>query len=338
MIRHQVFPIIICLLLSPCAFAGIAIKSEYSYDQRGVLSFVGSEEVPGDIERTVRLPNATYRFDLQASSSDVYELKSKTRIEVDIDGRAVNGNSGDGWDRTSVRASSASQLIDTAIVDGINGQLGGFVEFLWDVSGASLINLDPKLRGDGYRINELFTTALFNPLEDGAVPELLLNDQSRPPLGTQSIDSAVGGFIEPVVLAVDWIAGEELDVFFELQTSATLGVQNLDAAGFEAVLESDFSNTATLTEVLVYDDQGNLIPGAYLVGEGDFIYDPAGLGFGPGGGNPVDPTFPDPIGIPVDPDPSTPDPNAVPEPATIAIWLVLGGLLSIRELRRRQLV
>lgn len=335
MIRLRVFSTVLCLLLSSQVFASIALRSEYSYDQRGVLSFDGSDEVPGDIQRTIRLPNATYRFDLQASSSNVYELKSKTRIEVDIDGRAVNGNSGDGWFQTRARASSASQLIDTAIVEGLSGQVGGFVEFLWDVSGGSLINLDPKLRGDGYRINELFTTALFNPLEDSAVPELLLNDQSQPPLGTQSIDSAVAGFIEPVVLAVDWFAGEELDVFFELQTSASIGVQNLDAAGFEAVVESDFSNTATLKEILIYDDQGNLIPGAYLVGEGDFIYDPAGLGPGPGSGDAGDPMVPNPIGTPVDPPPTTPNPNPVPEPATIAIWLILGGLLGVCKFRRR---
>ena len=319
------------LLFTSQLSAGIAVRSEYSYEQTGVLSFEGGEAIVGDIDRTVRLPNATYDFDLVASSPNIYELKSQARIDIDIDGRAINGNSGDGWESVRARASSSSQLIDTGFVEGFDGQIGGFVEFLWDITGSSTISLDPKLRSDAYVVNELFTTAFFNTIDENAVPELLLNDQSRPPLGTSSVDSVQGGFIPPVSIFVDWLVGEELDVFFELQTSAAIGVQNLDAAGFEATLDADFSNTATLREVRIFDNDGNLIPDAFFRGE-DFIYGPAGLGLGTGGGGSTG------GGNTGGGSTAGGDPNAVPEPSTIAIWLGLVGLLGVREVRRRKYV
>jgi|GEM_PF-2903640 len=334
MLRSKSLLFVLCFLFVNQAFAGIAVKSEYSYDQQGVLSFVGGEEIVGSLQRTVNLPNAIYKFDIQSDSNNVYELKSKARLEVNIDGRGVNGFSGDGWARTRARAFSSTQLVDTAFVEGLDGHVGGFVEFLWDVTGGSTISVDPKLRSDAYRINELYTTAFFNTLDENAVPELLLNDQSQPSLGTSSVDSNVGGFVAPVSIFVDWLVGEELDVFFELQTSAVVSVDNFDAAGFEALVDADFSNTAVLEQIRIYDEDGNLIPNAFLRGEEDFIYDPAGLGLGmvggamggggmtgggmggagmTGGGNP----------------------NVVPEPSTVAIWLGLLGLIASRETRRK---
>lgn len=325
--RSSILPFVFCLFATQ-AFAGIAVKSEYSYDQQGVRSFVGGEEIVGSLERTITLPNAVYKFDIQSDSENVYELKSKARLEVDIDGRAINGFSGDGWETTNVRAFSSTQLVDTAFVEGFDGQVGGFVEFLWDVSGASRITVDPKLRNDAYGINQLFTTAFFNTIDEDSIPELLLNDQSRPPLGTSSVDSARGGFIPPVSIFVDWLVGEELDIFFELQTSAVLNVQNFDAAGFEALVESDFSNTAVLEQIRIYDENGNLIPNAFLRGQDDFIYDPAGLGLGSGvgiGGGGM--TGGGMTGA---------DPNVVPEPSTVAIWLGLIGLVVVRESRKNK--
>lgn len=267
---------------------------------------MGSEEVQGSIERTVRLPNATYTFDLGGASDDVYQLKSKTRFEVDIDGRAIDGNSGDGWDSTQVTASHSAQLVDTAFVEGVQGQTGGFIEFFWDITGGSTILVDPKLAGDAYRINELFTTTFFNTLEENAAPELLINDQSNPGLGQTVVDSRVEGFFEPVVVAVDWLVGEEIDVFFELKTAAALGIMNLDAAGFEATLETDFSNTATMMAINIYDENGDLLEDARLVGEGGFVYDPPGV--------------------------------AIPEPSSAAILLGVGCLFAARRRRARILV
>ena len=312
---------------------------------------MGSEEIVGNLERTVELPNATYKFDVISDSADVYELKSKARIDVDIDGRAINGRSGDGWFSSQARAFSSSQLVDTAIVEGLRaGEVGGVVEFLWNVTGASTINVDPKLRSDAYKINELFATAFFNTLEEAAVPELLVNNQSQPPVGTSSVQSVQPGFFEPVTVPVDWLVGEELAVFFELQTNARLGVDNLDAAGFEATIDSDFSNTATLTEIRIYDDQGNLLPDAYIRSSDGFIYDPAdaGLGSDPlaasaavenngsGSGNIADDNNTiEPVMDMSTGGVSGAAPNAVPEPTTIAIWLVLAGLLGVREFRRK---
>ena len=205
---------ILCALFATQAFAGIAVKSEYSYDQQGVTSFVGGEEIVGSIDRTVTLPNAIYEFDIVSDSENVYELKSQARFSVNIDGRALGGFSGDGWDSTTVSAFSSTQLVDTAIVEGFEGQFGGLVEFLWDVTGASTITVDPKLQSDAYVVNELFTTAFFNTIEEQAIPELSLNNQSLPPLGTSSVQSIVPDFFEPVIVPVDWLVGEELAVFF----------------------------------------------------------------------------------------------------------------------------
>jgi len=299
MFRH-LFPLFIAAIVASPILAGIEVKSSYTYDQRGVLSFEGEEEIVGSIERTIRLPNATYKFDIGGASDNVYELKSKAKFEVDIDGRAINGNSGDGWDRTNVRAFHSAQLVDTAIVEGVQGEISGVIEFLWDVTGSSNITVDPKLSSDAYFIDDLFTTSFFNTLEDNGTPELLLNNQSRP--GGSSVDSTVGGFFEPVVVFVDWAVGEELDVFFELQTSAVLDVMNLDAAGFNALLSSDFSNTANFRAVNIYDQDGVLLEDARLVGQGGFVYDP---------------------------------PTAVPEPSSASLLLGLACFLVGCRSRRR---
>ncbi len=333
--RLSLITFVFCLISGWQVYAGISLRSEYSYNQQGNVSFEGSESIVGNLERTVTLPNATYTFDVESANENFYELKSQARFEVDIDGRAINGRSGDGWDSTSVRAFSSSQLVDTTFVDGIQGQSSGFAEFLWDITGASTITVNPQLSSDAYFVDQLFTTALFNTLEGQAIPELELNDQSRPPLGTSSVESIVPGFFEPVVIAVDWLVGQELDVFFELQTSARLDIMNLDAAGFNAVVDSDFSNTAVLREIRIYDENGDLIPDAFLrSSEDDFIYDPAGLGLGiggTGGGGPATGGGGTGGG-----GTGGGDPNVVPEPTTMVIWLVLGGLVGVGEFRRRK--
>ena len=179
---------------------------------------------------------------------------------MDIDGRGTET----GWQSVTASSRAVGALVDTAIVEGVQGQVGGVIEFLWDVTGTSNLSLDPKLASDAYIIEEFRSLAILSPSEgDGLLNEVFENNPPIPLFGT-SVQSSVPAFASQQVFFVDWIVGEEFDVFFQLATVARLKVTNFDAAGFEANLDVDFGNTASLSRIRILDDQGNVIPDATL--------------------------------------------------------------------------
>ena len=105
----------------------------------------GEGPTPGNLDRTYNTENAIYNLEAVSLTLDPFALKSKAKVEVSIDAR----NSELGWNNVSASSRAVSGLIDTAFIDGVPGQVGGFVEFLWTVTGSSTISLDPALQGDG---------------------------------------------------------------------------------------------------------------------------------------------------------------------------------------------
>ena len=75
----------------------------------------------------------------------------------------------------------------------------------------------------------------------------------------------------PIVHFIPWGVGT-VPIFYQFESRATLSVRNLDAAGFAAAIEADFSRTATLESVRVLDAAGGVIAGAFVVGEDGFNY------------------------------------------------------------------
>ena len=193
-----------------------------------------------------------------------------------------------------------SGLVDTAIIDGVPGVTGGFVEFVWSVDGVSRISLDPKLAGDAYGIDELQTLAILNPSEGGGLSvEVIRNDQRGGSFGpgSNSVDSTQPGFFAQQVFAVDWFAGQEFDVFFQLEAASRLEITHGDAAGFTALLNADYGNTAVLQQIRIYDSNGNILPDATMRSTDD----PTDPGFNPNYGSIV----------------------SVPEPNAATFWLVM---------------
>ena len=261
--------VIVAALLTAMASistAGILIESEVSYEQvvstnTGTQTLTdGVGPIPADLDVSFNTANAEYRFETNVSGSTPFELRSQAKLEVDIDARGSEL----GWNSVSASARAVGGLVDTAIIDGVPGQAGGFIEFLWSVTGISTIELDPQIASDAYFINELSTVAILNPSEGGGDSVEVFRDEPSVPPGTTSVSSLVPGFFSQQVFAVDWFAGQDFDVFFELATTSRLDVTNLDAAGFEAVVDADFTNTGTLQEIRIFDNAGNLLPGATL--------------------------------------------------------------------------
>jgi len=241
-------------------FAGLITESEVRYEQvisTGPEPLSGGETGQTDMTRTYNTANAEYRFQTIGTTSNPFELKSKAKLEVDIDAREPTEL---GWNSVTASARSVSGFSDTAFVDGVTGEVGGFIEFTWLVTGASSITLDPVLVSDGYVVESLSTTAILNPSDVGGGIQVFHDDQS----GSTSVESFKPGVFEPQTFTVDWIAGDEFVVEFELTTISQLEIIHLDAAGFNAFVESDFSNTAVLQQIRIFDEDGTVLPNATL--------------------------------------------------------------------------
>jgi len=301
--------VVIAILLGGFAsisHAAITIESEVRYEQvtaNGTVIPGGVGPVAADVTQTYATPNAQFKFETVTGTTNPFELKAKARLEVDIDARGANNPA---WQTVTANARAVSGLVDTAIIDGVPGQAGGFVEFVWLVDGISTIKLTPKLSGDAYGINELETVAILNPSEGGGLfVEVIENDQSGGSgfgPGSNSVDSNQPGLFEQQIFAVDWFAGQEFDVFFELAAVSRLEIAHGDAAGFTAVVDADFGNTAILEQIRIYDNDGNILPDATMRS----TEDPMDPGFNPNYGSIV----------------------SVPEPNSATLLLVILTLCS----------
>ncbi len=245
---------------------GVFTESEVRFEQQvstdgGLASLTDGEgPIPDNLDRTYTTDNAIYNLDAVSLTLDPFALKSSAKVEVNIDARGTDL----GWNNVSASSRAVAGLIATACIQGVPGQVGGYVEFLWAVTGSSAISLDPVLSGDAYVINELSSIAIFNPSEgDGTALEVFIDEQGGIGAGP-SVDSAVPAVFGPQTFVVDWFAGEEFDVYFELATVARLDVGHVDAAGFNASVDADFSNTAILQQIQIFNNDGELLPNAIM--------------------------------------------------------------------------
>ncbi len=269
-----IFAIFFSVAANIC-LAGITVESQIWFEQV-VSTDTGTETlsppdsfmspIPADLSEMFATGNATYDFTTLTATTDPFELRSQSKFEITIDAT----ESELGWNSVSATARAVGGLVDTAFVDGVPGQVGGFVEFSWTVDGQSNIDLNPvgTAKSNAYIIDVLNTTASLTSSE--GVPDDFVDDQ-RPPIGTTSVNTSTSTpeLFEVQVFAVDWFAGQDFDVLFELETTAKLSIVNGDAAGFTSTVDANFTNTAVLSQIRIYDQQGNILPDATITSRTD---------------------------------------------------------------------
>lgn len=332
-----------CLVGGSNLYASLLYEASYSYTQNGSTDYGNSLDSELEITNKVEsTPISTYTFNAEAVPSTPFELKARAGFDIEIDQR---GSSGVSWFDLAASARAKSTLIDFGIVQDFGGATGGLIQFTWIVTGTSDILLDatgPNL----LLVQDLNTSGILTSNVDTDVPDILINDVADNRFVSGSGSNAKIESLRPEVAEfqeffVPWEANSEVPVFFELDVQSTLEVQNFDAAGFRANVDADFSNTATLDQVRIFDADGNLLPQASLIGQEGLVYvageeqeeeDDTSVV------DPLDDNMVDDMDGANDMgnENTASDPAAVPEPATVCIWLALGFIATLRERHRRK--
>ena len=144
----------------------------------------------------------------------------------------------------------------------------GFVRFDWVVTGTSNIYLDATGPGD-VTVVDAVSVAILRETGDLAVPDSFIHEPTPGDFidDLTSANLQVGSFfLEVDTLQLD--AGEtpQIDVDFEFAVETRLNITNdNDLGNFEALFDADFSNTATLANVTVLDNDRREIIGASVV-------------------------------------------------------------------------
>lgn len=266
--------------------AELILESSYSFEQKGNTNYgMGMGPLPIDLNETHTTPISTYAFDVQAIPTTPTELKASVGFTVDIDQR----NSDTTWESVKVQAISKSSFIDTAFVQGVQGFSGGTIQITWALSGISDVVLDAT-GPNGLWVTDLATTALLTSSVPTDIPDLFVNDlipladkRPGPPgipdgriLGNAILEGHQPESTGFQTFVVEWSAGQPVHLFFDLEVASMLEVYNFDAAGFHADLAADFSNTATLSQVLILGPNGETLDGQ-LVGNDSGVFAPAAV-------------------------------------------------------------
>ena len=245
----------------------LANESSYSFRQENLDSNGNSivhektvDPVPMDLIATEVTPNSSYQFQVESLQPDFTSLATRTSIQVAVDGAAA---AAEFFQEVEAHASASASLIDEALVEGVSGIPGGSIRFSWLVAGTQQLNLDTT----GFQtlgVSKMQVSAkLESTLPD--LPFLLLDDVRSFPdaiSNNQNFEQLDEVSTEALEFQVPWIGGELVPIAFDLTTSADFAVSNLDASGFEAMLTSDFYNTAVLSSVEVLDQNQNPLPEA----------------------------------------------------------------------------
>ena len=304
--RLRLVSFLLAVLFTWSVRGGFIYESSYSVEQLGSTDYMlDGGPVPTDLKEQRTTPISTYTFDVRTVPTSPTELKAAVGFTVDIDQR---GSTGVSWNSVKVNATAKSSFVDTVIVEGVPNGSSGVVHLTWAVSGFSDILLERK-EASAIFVRDVSTVGLLTSSVPSNVPSLFVNDPADDvAVGSQNpkIESHVPETTGLQSFVIDWSAGSQFLIDFDLTIDASMEVLNIDAAGFTADVEADFSNTATLAFLEFFDDEGNEIPGATLVGEGDFLY--------------------------------VADPTAVPEPSPPLLWSLMMVLLGGHHWRRKRAI
>ncbi len=259
--------------------ANAANVASYSYKQvnstNGVdVTHENAEQydpLNAPISVTERPPLGTYDFVLEGTPLEQQRtsISSRTTLAASLEVNQPGG--ADAWKTAEANAETRSSLVDLASVQGAEGMVT--VRFDWTVTGTSRIFLDTS----DFRevdVTELSTHTILMSTIEGA-GGLILDDLRQYPrtnsfnkVYEMTYPAATGG----LMFDVQWPAGSQMPVSFDLFTRTNLNVAaGLEKTGFDAELDAEFFNTATLVGVQVIQN-GEVLPDARLVSEDGFSY------------------------------------------------------------------
>lgn len=260
----------------------------------GILTSDGSTRI--DQDETIETSQGTYQFtgSILPNRTGLIGVSSGFRAAVgravpgftpETSSGVNNGSSGEApdsdtgdfgpfeepftdWTRVTIDTSATGTFEVEAVIDGLSvDEVNnvGFVRFDWVVSGISELFLDATGFGN-VTIEEAVSAATLRSSATEIFPDGFIHDptpESSSFLNDVLSDNLeVDSFLVPVDLnQVDDLGNLVFDVDFELAVSTRLNITNdlvdgVRLGNFEALFNADFSNTATLTNVVVLEDDG----------------------------------------------------------------------------------
>ena len=172
------------------------------------------------------------------------------------------------WTQVTIDTRAAGTFQTLADINNLGDTSIGFVRFDWVVTGTSNIFLDATGPGD-VTVDDAVSVAILRETGDLAVPDSFIHE---PTPGDFINDLTSANLqVESFFLPYDFTqldVGEtaQIDVDFEFVVETRLDItNNNDLGNFEALFDADFSNTATLTNVTVLDNNRREILGASVV-------------------------------------------------------------------------
>ena len=276
---RQTLPLLMGLAsLIACRTAPAANMASYSYRQVNIDSANNFEPVvyedsdgplPEELIAMPTTPNSNYTFDVSAVQNSSTSLSARAFLSVSVN---QLGNA-QLWDTVEANALAEASLVDIAFVQGAQGVPNGEVIFHWVLTGQSRVLLDTTgLNVVG--VNEFSARTTLKSTIPGTGETIIDDfiDFPEPISSDELFDVTLPSASGALLFNVPWEGGMEVPVIFDLTTTATVDVSNLDAAGFDGELDLDFFNTATLQGVDIVDNLGVRIPGATLESVDTFVY------------------------------------------------------------------
>ena len=188
-------------------------------------------------------------------------LKTDTQLMFTTD--TSGGGFVETWKSVSASATSAVTISDTISVSGVpSGVTGGRLEFNWALTGGSSIS---AISPTGSVLSDQVSSfvSLSSNVGTGLISSLFLGNGPPDPATLITPSSSVSdngsAATGTVTLDVDWVVGTPIGVTFDLFSEVVLQAGTNDASQFTANLISNYFNTALLSGVIVYDQNGNMI-------------------------------------------------------------------------------
>ena len=270
-----------------------AVQVDYTIEQRGTsgnLDF--SETSPDFIDDTIETDISKYRVTGSVKPDRVGLIGVRTgftaAVAKELEGFTADGgflpDGGEatddipvdpgggsmfGWDRVSIDTSAVGSFTTRADINGLTEFNNvGYVRFDWVITGISSILVDADQGFGDFDVTDAVTIAKLDSGVD------IFDSFAHAP--TPGPDDSINDS-EPAVLRQESFLlpydtnqlapGEvpQIDVDFVFTVESRLNVTNTEGGGFVGIFDADFSNTATLTSVTVFDDNDNILEAASVV-------------------------------------------------------------------------
>jgi len=174
------------------------------------------------------------------------------------------------WDRVTIETTATGAFNSTALITGLSEfNTVGAVQFEWEITGTSQIQLDVDTGVNDVGVLGANTIAQLS--SSFGIPDAFTH---LPTLGPTIDDFEVASLEQDTIILQFNDANllsqpnPVFDVDFEFSVSSFLDINSGtvgDGASFTSDFDADFTNTARLASITVFDTAGDVIEGAQVV-------------------------------------------------------------------------